>query len=308
MSHFTWCTCVLFHTASLFYNSSLHWVNDLPKALSEVIRVLRSDGVLVGAMFAGDTLFELRSALQMTELERLGVCVCVCVRVCVCVCACVCVCGCVRVCGCVCACVIQSMSLVMSFCSLLFCSGILSAHLSVCTAAWLGGSTQHSWLLSHHHCEPLSTSYLKVFLSLVHNNNCCDLHYVLSPNASLFFLQFHFTMKISALKSSPGITLPLSTWHPQDVDEVQVNYPSMFELMADLRGMGESNCAWNRPSIIRRSTLDAAAALYQEMYGREGEEGVPATFQILYFIGWKPHESQVQYTHTEMHTDVYTFM
>lgn len=28
---------------------------------------------------------------------------------------------------------------------------------------------------------------------------------------------------------------------PQDVDELTVNYPSMFELMDDLRGMGESN-------------------------------------------------------------------
>ncbi len=54
-------------------------MNDLPKALSEVIRVLKPDAPLVGAMFAGDTLFELRSALQLAELEREGVSVCVCV-------------------------------------------------------------------------------------------------------------------------------------------------------------------------------------------------------------------------------------
>ena len=30
------------------------------------------------------------------------------------------------------------------------------------------------------------------------------------------------------------------------------------------------------------------------MYGNE--EGVPATYRVLYFIGWKPDPSQVRYT------------
>ena len=30
-----------------------------------------------------------------------------------------------------------------------------------------------------------------------------------------------------------------------------------------------------------------------EMYGNDDEEGIPATFQIIYFIGWKPDPSQV---------------
>ena len=88
----------------------------------------------------------------------------------------------------------------------------------------------------------------------------------------------------------------------QDVDEIVVNYPSMFELLHDLRGMGETNCAWTRPLLLRRSVMNAAAAIYREMYGVEQEaerqEGgrdivIPATFQLLYFIGWKPHPSQV---------------
>ncbi|KAF7689341.1 hypothetical protein HF521_012694 [Silurus meridionalis] len=49
----------------------------------------------------------------------------------------------------------------------------------------------------------------------------------------------------------------------QDVDEIQVHYPGMFEIMSDL----------------------------QEMYGSE-DGFVPATFDILFMIGWKPHESQ----------------
>lgn len=31
-----------------------------------------------------------------------------------------------------------------------------------------------------------------------------------------------------------------------------------------------------------------------EMYGNE-DGSVPATFQIIYMIGWKPHESQVRH-------------
>ena len=30
------------------------------------------------------------------------------------------------------------------------------------------------------------------------------------------------------------------------------------------------------------------------MYGNKDSEGIPATYQILYFIGWKPDESQVR--------------
>ena len=50
--------------------SSLHWVTNLPGALSKICRVLKPDSPLIGAMFAGDTLFELRCSLQLAELER----------------------------------------------------------------------------------------------------------------------------------------------------------------------------------------------------------------------------------------------
>ena len=80
----------------------------------------------------------------------------------------------------------------------------------------------------------------------------------------------------------------------------------MFELLHDLRGMGETNCAWTRPLLLKRSVMNAAAAIYHEMYGVEqgaepemgsvgGDKVIPATFQLLYFIGWKPHESQVSH-------------
>jgi NADH dehydrogenase [ubiquinone] 1 alpha subcomplex assembly factor 5 len=41
---------------------SMQWVNDLPGVLVQVREALRPDGLFLGAMFGGDTLFELRYA------------------------------------------------------------------------------------------------------------------------------------------------------------------------------------------------------------------------------------------------------
>uniref|UniRef100_A0A8C6TBL6 Arginine-hydroxylase NDUFAF5, mitochondrial n=1 Tax=Neogobius melanostomus TaxID=47308 RepID=A0A8C6TBL6_9GOBI len=78
-----------------------------------------------------------------------------------------------------------------------------------------------------------------------------------------------------------------------DTDELQVHYPGIMELLSDLQAMGESNCAWNRRSLLHRDTILAAAAVYKEMYGNP-DGSVPATFDILYMIGWKPHGSQAK--------------
>ncbi|KAG6334860.1 hypothetical protein ID866_4220 [Astraeus odoratus] len=51
---------------------SLHWVNDLPGVLVQIREALKSDGLFLGAMFGGDTLFELRTALQLAEVDREG--------------------------------------------------------------------------------------------------------------------------------------------------------------------------------------------------------------------------------------------
>lgn len=51
---------------------SLHWVNDLPGMLAQINQVLRPDCAFIGAMLGGDTLFELRTSLQLAEQERRG--------------------------------------------------------------------------------------------------------------------------------------------------------------------------------------------------------------------------------------------
>ena len=56
---------------------NLHWVNDLPGVLVQIKEALRPDGVFLGALLGGETLFELRSvaapkcrSTQMTHVSR----------------------------------------------------------------------------------------------------------------------------------------------------------------------------------------------------------------------------------------------
>ncbi len=51
---------------------SLHWVNDLPGTLIQIGRILRPDGLFLGAMLGGETLWQLRQALAAAESEIEG--------------------------------------------------------------------------------------------------------------------------------------------------------------------------------------------------------------------------------------------
>ncbi|KAK6200368.1 uncharacterized protein RJT21DRAFT_121266 [Scheffersomyces amazonensis] len=53
-------------------NLSLHWINDLPGTLANINRILKPDGLFMGTLFGGDTLYELRTSLQLAEMERKG--------------------------------------------------------------------------------------------------------------------------------------------------------------------------------------------------------------------------------------------
>ncbi|XP_067626346.1 arginine-hydroxylase NDUFAF5, mitochondrial isoform X4 [Eurosta solidaginis] len=155
---------------------SLHWVNDLPSCFSRVIKSLKPDGVFIASLFGGDTLYELRSSLQLAEIERKG------------------------------------------------------------------GIAPH-----------------------------------ISPFAQI--------RDIGALLNRAGFTMLTI-----DTDEIVVGFPTMFELMWDLKGMAENNAAFNRPAHISRQTLLAASAIYKELYAKD--DGVTGTFQIIYFVGWKPGPNQ----------------
>lgn len=76
-----------------------------------------------------------------------------------------------------------------------------------------------------------------------------------------------------------------------DSDALTVPYPDMFTLIDHLQGMGEQNASVNRDLPMNRDSLLAAAAAYEALY--VDEDGVlPATFEVLYLIGWKAHDSQ----------------
>lgn len=47
-------------------------MNDLPGCFKSINRCLVPDGVFMASMFGGETLYELRSALQLAEQERKG--------------------------------------------------------------------------------------------------------------------------------------------------------------------------------------------------------------------------------------------
>lgn len=77
-----------------------------------------------------------------------------------------------------------------------------------------------------------------------------------------------------------------------DVDDIVVDYPSTFALMTDLQAMGESNAVLGREmGGMQRDVLLANDAIYRELHGNE-DGTIPATFRMIYMIGWKEGEGQ----------------
>ncbi|CAI5465149.1 unnamed protein product [Closterium sp. Yama58-4] len=104
-----------------------------------------------------------------------------------------------------------------------------------------------------------------------------------------------------------------------DVDEFPVAYPSAVQVVQHLRWLGETDCTLHHTQPLPRDTALAAAAIYAHMFpvrppsssqphsppdlapgaqargeeakGRD-DDGVVATFQVIFMAGWAPHESQ----------------
>jgi NADH dehydrogenase [ubiquinone] 1 alpha subcomplex assembly factor 5 len=55
-------------------NLSMHWVNELETAMVNIRTALKRDGFLLMSMYGGNTLYELRSAFTLAELEAEGGC------------------------------------------------------------------------------------------------------------------------------------------------------------------------------------------------------------------------------------------
>ena len=79
-----------------------------------------------------------------------------------------------------------------------------------------------------------------------------------------------------------------------DVDDIIVDFPDTFALMQDLQAMGESNAIIGREaSGLKKDVLLANEGIYRELHGNE-DGSIPATFRMIYMIGWKegPNQSQ----------------
>ena len=85
-----------------------------------------------------------------------------------------------------------------------------------------------------------------------------------------------------------GFALPVV-----DVDTVTVTYEHPLKLMAELRGMGETNALVERGRALDRTTLWRACAIYEELFGDDASR-IPATFQLLTLSGWAPDPGQPQ--------------
>jgi SAM-dependent methyltransferase len=156
----------------------LHWANDLPGTLIQIRRVLQPDGLFLGALFGGETLSELRTALAEAEIE-----------------------------------IDQGMS-------------------------------------------PRISPFVDV-------------------------------RDGAALLQRAGFALPVA-----DRDPVRVTYASALHLMAELKGMGESNALIERRRTpLKRSILARTNEIYAARFPAGGGR-IAATFDILTLTGWAPHEDQ----------------
>lgn len=78
-----------------------------------------------------------------------------------------------------------------------------------------------------------------------------------------------------------------------DTDLVTVEYPSVMSLMKHLQGLGESNSSVLRHKApLRRDIIEFATKEYNARYGNVDDGSVPATFQVIYMIGWAPSDDQ----------------
>ncbi|MEZ5930602.1 MAG: methyltransferase domain-containing protein [Alphaproteobacteria bacterium] len=84
-----------------------------------------------------------------------------------------------------------------------------------------------------------------------------------------------------------GYALPVA-----DIDTLTVTYAHPLKLLADLRGMAESNMLIESARTpLTRSTLMRACELYQERHA-DAQGRIPATFQLLMLAAWSPGPGQ----------------
>lgn len=79
-----------------------------------------------------------------------------------------------------------------------------------------------------------------------------------------------------------------------DVDIVTMGYSSPTELVDHLRTMAETNAGINRRPFLPRGTAIAATTMYEKSFplSDSDNQGIEATYEVLYMTGWRAHASQ----------------
>lgn len=85
---------------------------------------------------------------------------------------------------------------------------------------------------------------------------------------------------LSPLLADAGFVRPVV-----DVDRVEVSYPTLHGLVADLRAMGATNILTGRGPWLARSARDAAVRAFADA-GQGGR--TVETFEIIHFAAWTP--------------------
>lgn len=94
---------------------------------------------------------------------------------------------------------------------------------------------------------------------------------------------------MGALLQRAGFALPVV-----DSDIITVTYDHIFDLMRDVRMMGENNAIAARSrKIPPKNLFMRAAEIYASKYSDpQTPQRIVASFEIIFLIGWAPHESQ----------------
>ena len=109
---------------------------------------------------------------------------------------------------------------------------------------------------------------------------------VLSGGTSPRIAPFADMQQMGALMQRAGFNLPVV-----DSEKVTVTYDHPFKLFNDLRFMGETNTLlMRRKNFSSRKYFQEVAKEYQKKYS-DGDK-IKATFDVIFLIGWAPHESQ----------------
>ena len=87
---------------------------------------------------------------------------------------------------------------------------------------------------------------------------------------------------LARLLTAAGFVMPVL-----DVDRVRVAYPSLLQLVSDLRGMGATNALRSRPRFVSKAALAAAEAHFRDA-GQGGR--TVETLELLHFAAWTPQD------------------